>query len=140
MKMLNAEVNGFIKFLMSLELSGRDSRMRTRFCKLAQTRLDEINEERTELIKQYGVVDEDGNIKKEERDGVELFVMKDRDAFNREYEIMMLEEFVIDETEERKEMLVTVHNIVLNADVKLSGQDALIYDRYCEIVESIHYK
>ncbi len=51
----------------------------------------------------------------------------------------MSEEWIIEKNEERKDMLLTLKDAVLNLDIVLKGKKAMEYDRWCEIAESIKY-
>lgn len=139
MRIKNFEIKPFIDFLMNLELIGKKSRMRTRFVKLLMERQMLINEEHQELLKQYSELDEEGNPKVVEKDGELLYDVKDKISFTREYNILLNEDFVIEETEDKKEMLLTVQDIVLNCEMMFKGAEALLYDRFCEILEEIKY-
>lgn len=139
MKLLNIEVQGLYDFLLSLELSGKQNRMRTRFCKLLANQLQQIEEDKADLIDQFVAKDEDGKpIFEKLPDGKVKYHLRDTEGFAREFNILMREEFVIEETEEVKDMLLTVKDIVLNLDKSFSGQEALQYDRYCEVFENIY--
>jgi hypothetical protein len=135
----NIEVEPFIDFLMSFELKGKESRLRTRFVRLLMNRLTLINEEHQLLIKQYSNLDEHGNPKIIEIDGKKFYDVYDKNEFNKEYALLMNEDFVIDETQERKEMLLFIKELILNCDKTFKGREALEYDRWCEIVEAINY-
>lgn len=140
MKMFNGEIQNFINFLMEEEVSSKKSRMRTRFIKLAQERLKEIEDTRIELLKKHGNVDDNGELKTvEDSNGQMVYDLKDREAFNVEYNEMMLEEFVVDETPERKDMLLALKDIVLDTERTFKGQEAIFYDRFADIVEEINY-
>jgi hypothetical protein len=139
MRIKNMEIEPFLEFIMNFELKGRESRLRTRFAKILMERLRLINEENMMLIKQYGNVDEKGNINIIEKDGKKYYDVIDRESYNREYWILMNEEFVIDQTEERKEMLLFIKQLILDCDMTFKGEEALLYDRWCEIVEQINY-
>ena len=65
--------------------------------------------------------------------------IKDKDGFNADYKELMMEEWVLDLNEEKKDMLLTLKDSVLNLDIILKGKEALQYDRWCEIVEQIKY-
>lgn len=141
MKLFNFELNGLFDFLMSLELVGKQNRMRTRLCKLIAERLNEIVDERDKLILQFAETDEEGKPLILPVDGNQnKYVMKDMEAFTREYDLLQREEFILEETEERKDMLLTVASIVLNLDMPFKGQEALQYERYCEIFEQLSYQ
>jgi hypothetical protein len=141
MKIYNYEINRLYDFLLQEELVGKKSRMRTRFCKMLLERMQQISDEHQKLILEFAELDENGNPKTEPTsDGKQRkYVMRDFDAFSREYDILMREEFVIEETEERKDMLLTVADIVLNSNQTFSGQDAIFYDRFCEVFENLSY-
>lgn len=140
MKMFNIEVEPFINFLMELELPAKQSRMRTRFCKLGIERLRLLEEEKMEIIKKHANIDENGEVKQvEDEQGRLIWDIKDKDAFNADYKELMIEEWVLELNEERKDMLLTLKDSVLNLNIILKGKEALQYDRWCEIVEQIKY-
>lgn len=138
MKIRNFEIKDFGAFLMGESLSGRKSRMRTRFVKLLDERLKQIEDERLSLLKEFAEVDENGEMKMDERG---MAVMSDEQSakFQAEYADLMNEEWVVDQTEERRDMLLTIKDCVLNTERTFSGQEAIQYDRWCEIVEGIEY-
>jgi len=138
-KMKNYEVEAFANFLMSLELIGRESRFRTRFVRLLMERVKLIREEHAELIRQFARFDESGNPIIVKINGVDAYDVPNKKAFDKEYSSLMNEDFIIEENEERKEMLLTVRDAILNCQKTFSGREAMEYDRWCEIVEEINY-
>lgn len=134
----NHEIENFGKFLMELKLKGRSSNMRVRFVRLLQERLTLINEESEALFRDYVERDEGGSPKKEvnEETGEEAFLL------DREYGIemakLMEEDFIIEENDEKALMLSVVRDAIFNCDMELSGQKALQYERWCEIVEDVN--
>ncbi|WJJ55278.1 hypothetical protein QB910_000034 [Dabrowskivirus KKP3916] len=138
MKIRNFELKDFGDFLLSEELVGKKSRFRSRFVKLANEQLALIDSERIDLLKQYAkkdenkqpVLEDDGNSYKMEE--------SDRNEFLNEYYNLMNEEFVVEENEANKEMLLVIKDVVLNTERSFSGQQAMQYDRWCEIVESMY--
>jgi hypothetical protein len=134
-RMHNVEVDSLGSFLLELNLKGKDSRMRTRFIRLLQERMELIRTEHQELVKQYAELDESGEPKTIERDGQSVYDIKDIPAFNKEYNELMMELFVIEVSEANKDMIEVVRNAVLECDKEFSGQEALVFDRYCEIME-----
>jgi len=140
MRIKNYEIRSFVDFLMKLELAGKKSRMRTRFVRLLLERQNLIDEEHRDLVLQYSNLDDEGEPKTIERDGELMYDIKDIVSFNREYNILMNEEYIIEQTEDRKDMLLTVQDAVLNCDIVFKGTEALKYDRFCEIVEEINYE
>lgn len=140
MKFKNGEVEQFANFLMGFELIGRESRLRTRFVKQLMERVSLIKEEHAELIKQFAKFDENGEPYIIEINGQKAYDVPDRDTFNKEYFLLLNEDFVVEENEERKEMLVFIKDIILNSDKTFKGREALEYDRWCEIVDEIKYE
>lgn len=116
--------------LFSLSLKGKQSRHRTKFIKLLNDRLREVEEQRIELAKEFAVKDEEGKpIVKDE-----AYEIADMLAFTKEVEELYSEEMVI-EGGDYQGMLKTVKDVLLNCDVAFSGQDAIIYDYLCEQFE-----
>jgi hypothetical protein len=141
MKLRNHQIKKLIEFLMSIELVGKQSRMRTRFCKLLTEQLQLIETERIELIGQFGKKDEYGRvIQFEDAEGNMTFDIEDRSKFLDEYNLLMNEFFYIDETMERKEMLLLIRDIILDCNIPFKGDDAITYDLWCEAVEEINYE
>lgn len=138
MRMLNFEIKEFVKFLIQLKLVGKESRMRTRFCRLIGERLKEIEDEREQLIEQFAVKGEDGKpAVTDDGSGRMVYMMQNAEAYNAEYSILMREEFILPETEDRIEMFRAVRDIVLNVDLEFEGDSAFAFDRWCEIVEEV---
>lgn len=138
--MFNIEVEPFINFLMELELPAKQSRMRTRLCKLGIERMNLIAEERMDIIKRYANLDENGEINKiEGSNGQLIWDVQDKDAYNNDYRELMIEEWVVELNEENKDMLLTLKDFILNLDIMLKGKEAMQYHRWCEIVEDIEY-
>lgn len=133
--MRNHEIKGFVEFLMLEELTGKFSRMRTRFAKIALAQLEQIDQERMILIQQFSFLQEDGKPKVDPN--TNEFMLRDKEKFADEYFELMSELFIIEEWEERKEMLEAVNHIVLNTTRTFKGEEALKYDRWCDIVENI---
>ena len=137
MKLYNYEVESFAEFLLSLELGGKQSRMRTKLCKVLVDRIKEVDDDRLSLAKEFALKEKDGETPISEAldDGRTVFKIDDEEGFSREYNVLMREEFIIENTEDKKDMLETVKEAILNTNQVFSGQSALQYDRWCEIVE-----
>jgi len=135
----NGEINKFTDFLLELELSGKDSRMRTRLCKLLMERASQISEEHMALLEEFGKKNEDGTLVSalDEESGKRVFDLEDGQAFQREYYLLMSEDFCIKNDETTREMLESVSQQILTCDKTFKGEQALEYDRWCEIAESI---
>ncbi|QPR70139.1 hypothetical protein I6G82_11470 [Lysinibacillus macroides] len=140
----NYEIGELQSFLFNLILKNKESRMRTRFINFLSNQLDVIQRERQQLINDYASKDNDGNIVTETRafnnkeEEIVVFPSKEaeKDA-QTQILILMNEDFIIEETADKIEMLKTVQHIILNCDLEFTGQKAVLYDRFCEIFEDI---
>lgn len=138
MKIRNYEIEHLQSFLMDFELTGKNTRLRTRFVRLLNEYVNRMSLEREDLIKTNCYLDEHGeptftlvgeNQKK--------YDIKDLELFNKEYRELLNEEVVIEITEERKEMFELIKGLILDCDLTFKGEEAFKYDRYCEIVENV---
>ena len=121
-----------IDLLFNLSLRGKQSRHRTRFIKLLNERFVQVEEERKQLAEEFAEKDEDGKpIVENDRYKI---VGDNREQFQKEFEELMSEEFVI-EGENFKETLEVVRDILLNCDEYFSGEQAFVYDYLCEQFE-----
>ncbi|WP_064198978.1 hypothetical protein [Brevibacillus brevis] len=140
MKFYNFELKHLFDFLISLELVGKQNRMRTRFCKLIGEQINDIIEQRERLILEFSKKDDNGKPLVETIDESQVkYHLNDIDSFNNELNLLMFEEFVIEESETNRDMLLTVGDILTNLAIPLSGQEAFQYDRYCEAFERLNY-
>ena len=131
-KIENRYLQQAISLLFDLPLRGKQSRHRTKFIKLLQNRLKEVEEERVQLAKEYAEKDENGNpIVENNRYKI---TEKYKEEFFKEFEALMSEELVI-EGENFKETLEVVRDILLNCDEYFSGEQAFVYDYLCEQFE-----
>ena len=138
MKLKNYELDSFAKLLFNMKLKGKDSRMRTRLVKL----VDEYNREvlsveRTELISQYAKKDESGQIVLNENKTQAILIEETIPEFQIEFNLLMNEEYIIEENETNKEMLLTVAYSILNCELEFNGNDAVMYDSWCEQFEDL---
>lgn len=142
MRIKNIMLDKFANFLMDFELKGKESRMRTRFVKVLAEQIQTNKEEGEDLVKQYADLDESGEPKLTEKDGKSYYnISKEKQAeYNREYFIFMNEEFVIEENEANKEMLLLIKDIILNCEMTFKGVEAIEYDTWCELVEGLEYE
>lgn len=144
MMMKNYEIGELQSFLFNLILKGKESRMRTRFIKLLEDQIDLIKMERQQLINDYALKDESGEIvtdTKEIHNKEEEVVVFPSEEAEKEAQmqimLMMNEDFIMEETADKIEMLTTLQNIILNCELEFTGQKAVLYDRFCEIFEDI---
>lgn len=119
----NLYVKQAIDLLYDLSLKGKESRHRSKFIKLLNKRLKEIEEDRVALAKEYSHLDDEGNpIVKNNR-----YDIKDQESFNKELNELYDEVFVI-EGENNKEIIKTVYKIIKNCDKEFSGAEAMTYE------------
>lgn len=119
----NLYVKQAIDLLYDLSLKGKESRHRSKFIKLLNERLKEIEEDRIALAKEYSHLDDEGNpIVKNNR-----YDIKDQESFNKELNELYDEVFVI-EGENNKEIIKTVYKIIKNCDKEFSGAEAMTYE------------
>lgn len=138
MKLKNYEIDAFTKLLFDMKLKGKESRMRTRLVKqLDEYSRDVIAVERNELITQYAKKDEHGEIVLNEDKTQAVLSDETISEFHAEHNILMNEQYVIEENETNKEMLLTISQSVLNCDIELSGNEAIMYDNWCEELEEL---
>lgn len=139
----NYEISELYAFLFNLILKGKESRMRTRFLKLLEDQLNLVNQERQQLVADYADKDDNGEIlyTKEIVDNKEIEIpIFDKDAekeVQRQILTLLHEDFIIEETADKLDMLQILQEILLNLDLEFTGKKATLYNRYCEIFEDI---
>ena len=135
MKLKNSEINGLAEFLASEKLVKKQSRMRTKFLKLLNEAINETEGFRKELLEKYSKKDDEGEALIDNNS----YVLEDAEAFNKEYLELMNEEFIIDETESKREMLQHIKRILDNTETEFDGVKAFQYDTWCEAFENLKY-
>ncbi|HAU34732.1 hypothetical protein MKX57_06760 [Lysinibacillus sp. FSL M8-0216] len=140
----NYEIGELQSFLFNLILKGKESRMRTRFIKLLEDQIELLKVERQQLINDYALKDENGEIvteTKEIHNKEEEIVLFQCEEAEKEAQmqimLMMNEDFIMEETADKIEMLTILQSIILNCDLEFTGNKAVLYDRFCEIFEEI---
>lgn len=134
----NHEIASFGRFLIELKLKGRTSNMRVRLVQMLDDRLSLINQERDALFEDYVKRDDEGNPIKEldEETGKEIFPLENGAEYQIELEKLMTEDFIIEDNDERALMFSEVSGAILNCDIEFSGEEAMQYSRWCEIIEN----
>jgi len=135
MKIKNSYIATLANLLYEIELTGTDSRMRTKLWKILVQEANNIDSEIAQLVEDFKKVDKEGNpIFKNEND---KYPIVHEDKFNAPYIELMNENFFIDNNEQNKKMLTTVANIFLKEDIKVNMDLAIIYDDICEEFENV---
>lgn len=137
------------QWLAQQMLHGKESRARTRFLKLIEERINEIDAERLRLAEEHAEKkkDKEGNeqLVYLDKDGKETtdksiansFKVKDMDKFNKEYEDYLNETLVVDVTPANQETIYGVRDIIMDTKEVFSGPMATMYDEWCESFENI---
>ena len=139
MKIKNKDLVFLFNLVNDEELSGKKSRMRTKFIKLVQEKAEEFEEDRQDLLKEHCKLDKEGNPKiKKGDDGQEYYDVKDMKKYNIEFIELENSYAILEENETNEEILKTVKDIVLNTSKTFKGQDAFVYDVICDEFEEIY--
>lgn len=121
MKIKNKDLNSVITFLKDvIKASKMDNVHRMRVVKKLEAQAERLISEETELVKEFVVLDEDGNMKQNEGGG---FYVNDKDEFENQHQLLMEEEFSIEQTN-LGDALKTVKGLVENYEDELSGESA----------------
>lgn len=126
--MKNKDLAKAINFLNSLNLKGKDSRSRSKFIRLLEKYFEELKDDELELLREFDLLDENGNIKQDtsDTDSIRLF--------NIEQEKLYSEQVVIN-CEDIIDRMNTLKEVLENLDTELSGDDAYIYDYLLDEIE-----
>ena len=136
------------QWLSNQNLHGKASRARTRFLKLLQPRLVDINEEKTKLSEDHAekkkvkdeektvFLDEKGKDTTDPTKG-QRYKIKDMVAFNKEYGEYLNEDVVVDVTPSNRDVIYEVRDLLLNTEEKFQGGNGDLYDSWCEAFENI---
>lgn len=141
MKLINAELKYFIDFVKNISLTGRESRMRSKLVKELIVKHDELSENLTILYDKYCDIDGNGDKKIEVISATQKkYIIENEEnkiLLAKEVEGLYFDEVIIDETESMKEPMIIVRDAILNCNDEFSGDKAMMYDRFCEIVEDV---
>lgn len=134
----NDQLSKAASLLFALTLKGKQSRMRTKFLKLVNKRLEEVAEEEQNLLKEFCHLDDNGNPKQKPADnGGEMMVWdyKDEEEFAKEYKDFRNEKNTFGGGD-ADSMLRIVGEVLFDCDIEFSGSDADFYDELCDIFEA----
>lgn len=121
----NRYVLSLATWLQELSLGGRESRERTRFVTVLNDHLKTVEADRMKLLEGLTKKDEKGVAitKKNDKDQ-EVFDLGDNvEAFAKDYNELLDEEFVLDVLEGHKAKLKTTKEIVLETDYKFGPRE-----------------
>ena len=130
----NYELIPSIEFLQSMELAANESRPVIKFVKLLSDALKGVQESQMSLVEQYGVRDENGELSLTEDGSDYLIDSKKRTDYEVQAQELLNEEVVIEGGPFVK-VIEKLPDVLEKYDVKISGKDALIYDRLLDEFE-----
>ena len=135
MKLKNFTIEALSSVLDQLKLSGKNSRMRTKFRKQLIIHLNEyIDVGNNQLIEEYVNRDENENMVFVDEEKTRVSV---KEEYYKEYTSLMNEEFIIENNEANKDMILALAEIILNAEFEFSGEVADMYDIWGEEFENV---
>lgn len=138
LKIKNHELETFAFLLYEMKLGGKKSRMRTRLFKVLQNHLDDLKEANELLISEYALHDENGELSYADKDKTKIQLdMQTAQEYYKEYEVLSNEEVVIEINEATQDMILTVAQSLLEEEVELNKNEAIIYDNICEQLEDL---
>jgi len=138
-------------------LHGKASRSRTRFLRLINERVVEMDSERKKLLEEYTIkkevktkdkdgkevkteklvyIDKDGKDTTDEQKGAR-YKMKDSEKFQEKYVEYLNEEYVIDVTPATSETIYGVRELLLETKEEFSGRQATSYDEWCQSFQEV---
>ena len=143
-------VESIIDWIVKQELSGKESRIRTRFIKEIGERADEISKERKRMLISYAEKDKktkapimfaiDKKGKEYETTDQKLgqrYKIKSSEKFEKEFKEYINEDYVIAITPANRDTVNVIKEMILNTEEKFKGQMSNYYDEWCEALENI---
>lgn len=132
------ELEYVISFLYRLKLLDFSSRMRTRFIKILAERFQQYKEEYLDLVMEHCVLDKDGQPEIITEGEVQRYNIKDLQAFQASLAPLLNEEFIIEVTENNRNMLKSVAYSVLHCGLEFTGDDQFRYDSLASKFEELN--
>lgn len=130
----NYELFPAIEFLQSMELVANESRPVVKFVKLLKEALSGVQESQMALIEQYGVRDEKNELALTEDKSDYLIVSEKQGDYEKQANALLNEEVVLEGGPFVK-VIARLPTVLEKYDVKISGKDALVYDRLLDEFE-----
>lgn len=132
-KLKNKHLIEATQFLQELRLKGSESRARTKFVELLDRSIDCLGRSEIELVKEYAILGEDGEIEFGENGTYNLRENVAEEFFTEKAKLF-------EETAEIEGGTYTTHletmlKILEECDIELSGEQAVLYDVLCEAFE-----
>lgn len=139
LKIKNAYVSPLGMLLHAMELNIKESRMRTRFVKLLEEQeVNIIYPEKKMILETYCTKGDGGKpLMRDREQGIYLFEdPEEEDKALEALNELLNEQLIIELTEQNKDMIITVGNLLLNSDnIKVSSSVADMVDEWCSAFE-----
>ena len=129
LRIKNKDVMKCFFLLRDVTLPLKESRLRSKFCKiLALHNADIYIPSQQEIISMFSTIDENNQL---------IIPANKKNEYLTENKLLGDEELLIECNELNKTMILCINDILNNEQVfdKLSGEDALIHDMLCDIFE-----
>lgn len=138
MKFQNYELEHIAKLFFDMRLKGKDSRMRSKLLRALDGHLKQLDVDRNSLIEENSQKNEDGSVKIDSNNENKVLLVIDKiDSFHIELDALMQEEAVIEENDSNKMMLLVCAELILNSEVEVSHETAIMYDNWCKKFEDV---
>lgn len=124
----NYMINTLIE-LLNLPLANQTARQRNKFILRLNKIAHELNDQRMVMLKKYGNLDEHGELKTVEGGKYDL---KDYDAFEKEYQVLMQEDFKLHCEGEDIVTFSAVENILQSLPTQLNVAQTTVYGEICD--------
>lgn len=132
MKLKNWMLKPMTEMIGDLTLKGRVSRHRTKLVNALIELEREKEVDRIELLREYAMKDENGDMVVGENNNVKFNNEEDVLKYQKDYQELMDEEPLINVSNETKEV---VTELMLDGDFEIGGNYAQAYDSICEMLE-----
>lgn len=129
LKIKNKDVIKCFFLLRDVSLTLKESRLRSKFCRILAQHNDEIYvPSKQEIVNMFAIVDENSQV---------VIPENKKKEYLTENKLLDEEELLIECNELNKTMILCINDVLNNEQVfdKLSGEDALIHDMLCDIFE-----
>ncbi|MGE7916525.1 hypothetical protein [Lysinibacillus xylanilyticus] len=135
----NRNLKELSDFVMAMELSVKESRMRTKFNRIIAEQWNiGVIAEVDAIILDRAEIGQDGKPMRKSNDNNAIqfkSITSEEEAINLITELEN-EEFYIDLTPSNKDMILSVANSILHSDLKVSNEVAILVDSWCEQFEN----
>lgn len=135
----NRDLKALSDFVMAMELSVKESRMRTKFNRIIAEQWNiGVIAEVDAIILDRADIGQDGKPMRKSNDSNAIqfkSITSEEEAINLIGELEN-EEFYIDLTPSNKDMILSIANSILNCDLKVSNEVAILIDSWCEQFEN----